>query len=231
MKHKRISQRSAAAIGLGVLAVATAACGSTQSSTGGTTTKTTKAPAAKSVSSKSKGYEVEGFYVGNYTGQYARDVVIAKKAIDLLNELRVEIYAKQDTNATVSQMHLYWGTGEPEQFVTSLQKSFANGDITKYTRGTSNIAGIDQSPVLVTPVAPFRGQPAAVVSTCGYTDLEMYGPTGKLLAANDAAGNYEWQISVTNLQLVVNPAIYGYRTVGSVVKAVAKCPTNLGNQG
>jgi hypothetical protein len=123
-------------------------------------------------------------------------------------------------------MHLYCGTGEPGQDIASEQKLLAAGDTNKLTGSATNIDGIDQAPVLVTPVAPFHGQPAVVVSTCGYRDLQTYGPTGKLLPPDAASGDYAWQISVTKLQFKANSSIYLYKAVGNTIKAVAKCPAS-----
>ena len=204
--------------GLGVLAVATAACGSAQATTFATST------------TKAKGNYRDGIFVGKYTGQYARDVVIAKKGQDLIDEFAYEMLSKASDStisATVGQMHHYLAPTETTQFQTAYQKLLANGDTAKLTGGSaSNIDGIDQAPVTVTPAAPFGGMPVVTVSTCGYGREQIYGPNGKLLNSMSGAGNYAWQMTVARYQRTTNPTTYAYKHLSSGYKAVAKCPAN-----
>ncbi len=213
--------------GLGVLAVATAACGSAQS-TSFANTPTAKAKPA-SVTKPASDY-LDGMFVGKYTGQYAKDVVIAKKGVDLVDEFGYEMLSKASDStisATVAQMHSYLAPTETTQYVTGYQKLLANGDTVKLTGGSaSNIDGIDQAPVTVTPAAPFGGMPVVTVSTCGYERVSTYGPNGKLLNSTSGAGNYTRKLTVARYQLTTNPATYAYKALGSTLKVVAKCPAN-----
>ena len=232
MKHKGkgISQRSAA-IGLGVLAVATAACGSTQSSTTGTTIKT---PSAKTVAAKLKGHYIDGLYVGNYTGQYAQDVVTAKKAMDLVTNIEIAMWDKKDTPAMVDQLQSYLPIGITVHSLGGMLMAkgvgLKAGDTIALTKGTNNLNGISGTPVAVVPTTPFHGRPAVVVTTCGYNGVIVKGPTGKVIPYGEA-GDTRIRVTLANWLLAPNTEIYQWRIVSWVSHEMAKCPTNLANQG
>ena len=218
-------------VGLSVLAVATAACGSTQSSTTGTTIK---APSAKTVAVKLKGHYIDGLYVGNYTGQYAQDVVIAKKAMDLITSLEIEMWDKKDTTSTVDQLQSYLPIGTTVHVLSGMLGAkgvgLAAGDTIALTKGTNNLNGIDGAPVAVAPITPFHGRPAVVVTTCGYNGVIVKGPTGKVIPYGEA-GDARIRVTLANWLLAPNTGIYQWRLVSWASHEMAKCPTNLGSQG
>ena len=205
MKMKLKKFRTVAGIGLAALTLA--ACGSSQGAQV-LTVPTTTAP----------NHYPDGMYVGNYTGQYAKDIVTAKKFLNLEGTLLFEVLNKQKPSAiaqTVKQMSQYAAQKEIAFVQKGLKPFRTSGDTAKLVKGTIiNNSGTDKAPITVT-ASTYHGQLAVLVNACGYSDIEVDGPNGKPITPNGPAGDSQNQSTIVN-GLVV------YVTSNLVVK----CPAN-----
>ena len=177
--------------GIWLAALTLAACGSSQGAQVLTVPTTTQAP----------NHYTDGMYVGNYMGQYAKDIVTAKKFLNLEGNLQIEVLNKQKPSAiaqTVKQMSQYAAPEEITANQTSLKTSLTAGDTVKLVQGTiTNNSGTDKAPVTVT-ASTYHGQPAVLVNACGYDDEEVDGPNGKPIAPNGPAGDFQNQLTIVN---------------------------------